>query len=162
MQALGKSRRIGAQGPCQLWPTGFMADQLGRVGPQGQYRGTDRHGLAMAVSDQATVGRNDRVAYAAFVALALEEAVIEHVQLHDPPGNRQATYSQKPYDDRKAPGRKRHVGLELHHGFTRMTSLASGTRMFNWLAARVSTRLCAVQVLCSRIRRPHSAWAFSR
>src|SRR5690606_28329753 len=109
-------------------------------------------------------GGNRHMADTALVTLVLQEPFVQHVQLGDPPGYRHAAQPEQADDQAKTPGIEAAIGLEREflHGRTRTTSFGSGTRMPNSRVAMASTRLWAVQVLCSRTNRPHSAWAFSR
>ncbi|MCY1311188.1 hypothetical protein D9M70_614670 [compost metagenome] len=98
--------------------------------------------------------------HAARVTLALEEVMVDHMQIDDPPDDSRHHHQQQADDQAEPPGVK--GAVEVLHGATMMTSAGSGTRIFNWSVASVSMRLCAVQVLCSRISRPYSACALSR
>src|SRR5690606_36499449 len=103
---------------------------------------------------------NRDMPHAARIALLLEEVMVEDVQIDDAPGQRADHHRQQRQDQAESPGETGSV--EADHGFTRRTSAASGMRICSCSLASVSMRLWAVQVLCSRISRPHSAWARSR
>src|SRR5690606_3012625 len=120
-----------------------------------------RQRLAVAIGDLPAVGGNRHMAHAALVALILQEAFVQHMQLDDSPAHGDAAYGECADDQPETPGMKTaigtgHQGLEVEflHGRTSITSLGSGTRMPSFWVAMRSTRWCAVQVLCSRTRRP--------
>src|SRR5690606_1388605 len=97
---------------------------------------------------------------AARIAMRLKEVMIDDMQVDDTPNNRTDHQCQQRQHQTETPGIER--SFKADHGATIRTSAGSGMRICNRLAARVSIRLCAVQVLCSSTRRPHSACALSR
>src|SRR5690606_36194332 len=118
-----------------------------------------RQGLTMSVGDQTAMRRNGNMPHTACVALTFEEFLVEHLQVDDAPGNGTHHQRQQCQHDAETPRIQRALQF---HGATSLTSAAAGTCIFNCSLASVSIRLCAVQVLCSRIRRLHSACARSR
>ncbi|MNN13759.1 hypothetical protein D3C81_1268000 [compost metagenome] len=139
----------------QLRPAVLGDLHLLGVGPQGGDRRTDSKGFAIAVGDQTTVRWNGNMPQAAGITLTFEEVAIDHLQVDDAPADGTHHQCEQADDYPEAPGVE--CAFELHHGATIRTSSAAGMRIFNCSAARLSIRLCAVQVLCSRIKRPHSA-----
>ena len=159
-QALGKGFRLLPQGSGQRRPLATPGLQFFAIGPQRGDRGADRQRLAIAVGNQAAVRGNRNMSHAAGIALALQEVVINHLQVDDAPDNRPGHQRQQHQHQTETPGIER--AFQFHHGATICTSAASGMRICRRSVAMVSMRLWAVQVLCSRIRRPHSACALSR
>ena len=159
-QAFGQGLAVLPEGSGQFRPLVLGNLQLFGVGPQGGHRGTDGQGLAITVGDQATVCRNWNMPQAAGVTLADQEVAIDHLQVEDAPDDRAHHQCQQAEHQTEAPWVE--CPFEFHHGATMRTSAAPGMCIFNCSVASTSIRLWAVQVLCSRINRPHSAWALSR
>ena len=160
LQTVAEQFCVLAQSGGKRRPFFFGQLHFFRVGPQRRHGRTDRQRLAVAVGDQATVSRDRDVPYAASIALTFQEVMVNHLQIDDAPADRAHHDPKQPHHHAKAPGIE--GALELHHGATIRTSAALGIRIFSCSLASVSIRLWAVQVLCSRIRRPHSACALSR
>ncbi len=143
LEALAEGRQIGTQGAGKLRPVSLLIDQLRRVGPNGQHRCTDCQRLTVAVGDLPPVSRNRHMAHTALVALTAQEAFVQHMQLGNAPDNRCAAQPQQPDNQAKTPGVQATVGLERKslHGFTRITSLGSGTCIPSCSVAIRSMRL---------------------
>ena len=156
-QASGQGIRIHTQRSGQLGPTLGLLHQMLRIGPQGHHRRTDRQRLTMAIGNLAAVCRNRQMTHAALVTLVFQEALIEHMQIDNAPADQQGSQQQKTRHQTKTPGITTALTRETDHGATMMMSPVCGTRISSSRAARASTRAWAVQVLCSRIKRPHSA-----
>src|SRR5690606_7236968 len=103
--------------------------------------------------------RNRYMPDAACIALPFEKCLIKHLQIDDTPGDGAYHQCQQRQHDAETPWIQRTL---QPHGATSLTSAAAGTCIFSCSLAKVSILLWAVQVLCSRIRRPHSACARSR
>ena len=162
LDAVGEQLGILPERRRQLRPAFLGGHQLLGVGPQGGDRGAHRQRFAVAVSDQAPVRRDGYMPHATRVALALEEVMVDHVQVDDSPDDGADHRQQQADDHAEPPWVEGALEIIQFHGATILTSAGSGTRMRNCSTARLSMRLWAVQVLCSRINRPHSACALSR
>jgi len=144
----------------QCRPTVFGNLHFLGIGPQGGHRRTHGQWLAITVGNQASVSRDRDMPQAARIALALEEVMVDHLQINDLARDCAYQQCQQGQHHTKTPRIER--AFEFDHGATIRTSAAPGMRIFSCSLARVSIRLWAVQVLCSRINRPHSACALSR
>ena len=83
----------------------------------------------MPISHLTAVGRDHGMPHAALVTFVLEKVSVDNLQVNNAPANQGAAKRQQTDDQPKAPGVQTAVGLEPHHGFTSITSRASGTRM---------------------------------
>ena len=160
LDALSQRGRLYAQRGGQLRPALFGAQQFLGIGPQGGHGSGDGQRLAIAIGDEAAMRRNRDMPQAACITLILEKLLIEHVQVDDPPADRRDHGREQRQHQAEAPGIE--CAVETAHGATICTSAGSGMRICSCPVASASMRLCAVQVLCSRSRRPHSACALSR
>src|SRR5690606_6922334 len=158
-EALLQHTGILAERSRKLIPATLGILQFAWIAPQRGHRRTDGQRLAMSVGNQPAMGGNRDMPHAAGVALAFEKGLIAHLQIDDTPGDNPYHKREQTQDDTKTPWVKRPLKL---HWDTSLTSAASGTCIFSCSLASVSIRLWAVQVLCSRISRPHSACALSR
>ena len=143
LEAFAEGRQVSAQRSGKRRPMRLLIDQLRGVGPNSKYRGADRQRLAVAVGNLATMGRDRHMAHATFVALAFQEALVQHVQLGNPPAHGHAAQAEHAHHQAETPGVEAAIGLEceLFHGCTRITSLGSGTFMPSCSVAMRSIRL---------------------
>src|SRR5690606_16765804 len=104
LEAVAEGLQVGTQLASQFRPTRLLVNKLRGVGPDGQHRGTDGQRLTIAVGDLTPVGGNGHVAHAALVALILQEALVQYMQLDDAPADRDAAYSERTDDQPESPG----------------------------------------------------------
>ncbi|MNN25961.1 hypothetical protein D3C81_1394540 [compost metagenome] len=159
-KALGQGFRVLPQGSRQCRPLLFGRLHFLGIGPKGGDRSTHGQRLAVTVGDQTTVSRNRNMTNTAGIALTFKEGTVDHLQIDDAPGNRGHHDAEQTQHHAEPP--RKECTFEFHHGATIFTSAAPGMCIFNCSVASTSIRLWAVQVLCSRINRPHSACALSR
>src|SRR5690606_1394793 len=160
LQALAQPAGFLPQRLGQHWPLIAHGLQFASVTPYGRHRRAYGQRLTVAIGNHPTVRRDRDVPHTACIALTLQKIVIEHMQVNNLPAQH-ADHQDEQKQHKAEPAVLEYSPQEIH-GVTSRTSAASGMRIFNRSLAKASIRLCAIQVLCSNTRRPHSACILSR
>ena len=126
--------------------------QLARIHPHRVHGRADRERLAVAVGDGAAVRGDVEHAREARIALAGEKTVIDELQVHRTPRQRQRAHAQEALQQVRPPAERarRELACAAHlHGAMISISFGGGIAMWSLALATRSTKAWVDQALCS-------------